>query len=198
MQERQPIRITRAHHTDLVCAAMNDTSGATQKILDRMTADPGFQIDEQPVEGAHYIDQSVSFMYPHEIGLIEAILPPDVVYPDGLPAPEFSLVHGVVPSHHFIDEMALQDDPLKHMPPIVAFDVEGDRGQSLEAFMAKVNLSDTYGKFKPTIVVDSCPPELYSLQARDPVPAEDGVQIDPNPKRKPSPSGLLMRLLSKL
>ena len=36
---RRPIRITRAHHTDLVCAAMNDTTGASQKILDRMTED---------------------------------------------------------------------------------------------------------------------------------------------------------------
>ena len=89
MEQRKSIRITRAHYTDLVCAAMNDTTGDTQRILDRMEADPGFQIDEQPVEGVFYIDQSVNFMYPHEIGLIEAVLPPDVVYPRGLPGPVF-------------------------------------------------------------------------------------------------------------
>lgn len=65
--ERSPIRITRAHYTDLVCAAMNDTTGDTQKILDRMEKDPGFQIDERPVEGVFYVDQSICFMYPHEI-----------------------------------------------------------------------------------------------------------------------------------
>ena len=86
---RRPIRITRAHHTDLVCAAMNDTTGASQKILDRMTEDPGFQID-------------------------------------------------------------------------------------------------------------SCPPELFALQAQDPIPSEDGTLIDPDQKPKPSPSGLLMRLMSRL
>jgi hypothetical protein len=30
--ERSPIRITRAHYTDLVCAAMNDTTGDTRSI----------------------------------------------------------------------------------------------------------------------------------------------------------------------
>ena len=52
MEQRKPIRITRAHYTDLVCAAMNDTTGDTQRILDRMEADPGFQIDEQPAQAS--------------------------------------------------------------------------------------------------------------------------------------------------
>ena len=199
---RRPIRITRMHYTDLVCAAMNDTTGDTQRILDRMNEDPGFQIDEQPAEGVHYIDQSVNFMYPHEIGFIEAILPPDVVYPDGLPPPRFDLVHGVVPSHHFIDELAhtgLLHDRMENMPPIVAFDVERTLdGSKVADHVRKMMLSDTYGKFKPTIVVDSCPPELFALRARDPEPTGDGIQIDPNPKRKPPPSGLLMRLMSRL
>ncbi len=66
-----PIRITRFHYTDLVCAAMNDKTGDTQRILDRMIEDPGFTIDEEPVPGVFYIDQSVNFMYPHEIKLAD-------------------------------------------------------------------------------------------------------------------------------
>ncbi len=66
-----PIRITRFHYTDLVCAAMNDKTGDTQRILDRMIEDPGFTIDEEPVPGMLYIDQSVNFMYPHEIKLAD-------------------------------------------------------------------------------------------------------------------------------
>ncbi len=64
---KSPIRITRFHYTDLVCAAMNDTTGDTQRILDRMIEDPGFTIDEEPVPGVFYHDVSVNFMYPHEI-----------------------------------------------------------------------------------------------------------------------------------
>ena len=164
---RRPIRITRAHHTDLVCAAMNDTTGASQKILDRMTEDPGFQIDEQPVEGVFYIDQSIHFMYPHEIGFVEAALPPNVVYPDDL-------------------------------PPILSFDVERADGSKVADYLRKIKLSD----IKPTIVVDSFPPELYEGHALQlhpcPEPSEDGTLIDPDRKPKPPPSGLLMRLMSRL
>ena len=142
---RRPIRITRAHHTDLVCAAMNDTTGASQKILDRMTEDPGFQIDEQPVEGVFYIDQSIRFMYPHEIGFVERA-----------------------------------------------------DGSKVADYLRKIKLSD----IKPTIVVDSFPPELYEGHALQlhpcPEPSEDGTLIDPDRKPKPPPSGLLMRLMSRL
>ena len=240
---RRPIRITRAHHTDLVCAAMNDTTGASQKILDRMTEDPGFQIDEQPVEGVFYIDQSIRFMYPHEIGFVEAVLPPDVVYPDGLPPPQFDLSYGVVPGHHFIDEMALQDNSLRNLKPLFSFNIEPDDKLKFADYIRKIKLSDTFGKFKPATTVDrledippivsldaertldgtkvadhvremmmsdtfgkfkpattvdSCPPELFALQAQDPIPSEDGTLIDPDQKPKPSPSGLLMRLMSRL
>ena len=198
---RRPIRITRAHHTDLVCAAMNDTTGASQKILDRMTEDPGFQIDEQPVEGVFYIDQSIRFMYPHEIGFVEAVLPPNVVYPDDLPPPQFDLSHGVVPGHHFIDELALRDHSLRdlnHLPPILSFDVERADGSKVADYLRKIKLSD----IKPTIVVDSFPPELYEGHALQlhpcPEPSEDGTLIDPDRKPKPPPSGLLMRLMSRL
>lgn len=184
---RRPIRITRAHHTDLVCAAMNDTTGASQKILDRMTEDPGFQIDEQHVEGVFYIDQSIRFMYPHEIGFVEAVLSPPS--------------YGVVPGHHFIDELALRDNSLRdlnHLPPILSFDVERADGSKVADYLRKIKLSD----IKPTIVVDSFPPELYEGHALQlhpcPEPSEDGTLIDPDRKPKPPPSGLLMRLMSRL
>ena len=184
---RRPIRITRAHHTDLVCAAMNDTTGASQKILDRMTEDPGFQIDEQPVEGVFYIDQSIRFIYPHEIGFVEALLPPPS--------------YGVVRGHHFIDELALRDNSLRdlnHLPSILSFDVERADGSKVADYLRKIKLSD----IKPTIVVDSFPPELYEGHALQlhpcPEPSEDGTLIDPDRKPKPPPSGLLMRLMSRL
>lgn len=120
---RRPIRITRAHHTDLVCAAMNDTTGASQKILDR----------------------------------------------------------------------------LEDIPPIVSLDAERTLdGTKVADVVGEMMMSDTYGEFKPTIVIDSCPPELFALQAQDPIPSEDGTLIDPDQKPKPSPSGLLMRLMSRL
>ena len=184
MEQRKSIRITRAHYTDLVCAAMNDTTGDTQRILDRMEADPGFQIDEQPVEGVFYIDQSVNFMYPHEIGLIEAVLPPDVVYPRGLPGPVFYDPRDHI---HHIDELSYNE---KHGIPVVAFDVERTvDGKKLEDIAAKLNLGGTYGRL-------GRPSSLYPIQAREPDPAQP--EIDPNPKRKPPPSGLLMRLMSRL
>lgn len=180
MEQRQPIRITRAHYTDLVCAAMNDTTGDTQRILDRMNEDPGFQIDEQPVEGVFYIDQSVNFMYPHEIGLIEAVLPPDVVYPRGLPGPVF-----YDPRSHIdhLDEMSYND---RHGIPVVAFDVERTLDDER---LRKVMLSETYGKI-------GTPSSMYQIVAREPDPAPPA--IDPKPKRRTPPSGLLMRLMTRL
>jgi hypothetical protein len=237
---RPPIRITRAHHTDLVCAAMNDTSGATQKILDRMTAEPGFQIDEQPVEGVHYFDQSVNFMYPHEIGLIEAVLPPDVVYPNGLPVPTFadlrpsgpplstgadglsaadrqrimeSIADGIVPGRGMVtplffnpetaDEMAFHDYAMRDMRgviPTIAFDVERTLdGEKVADYVRKVMMSDTYGKFKPTIVVDSYHPELFGGSRRTvQIPGLEETSIEPAKKPKTPPSGLLMKLLGRI
>lgn len=231
-KKRPPIRITRAHHTDLVCAAMNDRSGATQKILDRMTEDPGFQIDEQPVEGVHYIDQSVCFMYPHEIGLIEAVLPLDVVYPNGLPVPTFadlrpsgpplskgvddisaeerqqimdSIADSIAPrgvtvplflSPETADEMAFRDMSI----PTIAFDVERTLdGEKVAEHVRKVMLSDTYGKFKPTIVVDSYHPELFGGSRRSArIHEPEETSIEPAEKPKTPPSGLLLKLLARI
>lgn len=205
MDGRHPIRITRAHHTDLVCAAMNDTSGATQKILDRMTEDPGFQIDEQPVEGVHYIDQSVCFMYPHEIGLIEAVLPPDVVYPDGLPPPRFDIGRGMVAplfsNLETADEMAFHDYAMRDMAiPTVAFDVERTLdGEKVAEHVRKVMLSDTYGKSKPMIVVDSYRPELFGGSRRSAqIPEWQETSTEPAEKPKTPPSGLLLKLLARI
>ena len=125
-------------------------------------------------------------------------------FPDEVPADMPSLAYGVVPSHHFIDEMAFRDYSLRdleRMPPVVAFDVERTLdGEKVADHVRKVMASDTYGKFKPVIVVDSCPPELFGGSRRSALMDPDPVQpeIDPNPKRKPPPSGLLMRLMSRL
>jgi hypothetical protein len=171
---------------------MNDTTGDTQRILDRMTEDPGFQIDEQPVEGVFYIDQSVNFMYPHEIGLIEAVLPPDVVYPGGLPVPVFDL-KGIRP----------KGDPIGVIPT-VHFDVESQI--DLDVITAKLSLSDTYGRIgrrDPMVVIDSCPEELYRGNPRQLSPCRaligpDPVQDEPVRKPKEPPSKLILNLLKRI
>lgn len=212
---RPPIRITRAHHTDLVCAAMNDTTGDTQRILDRMTEDPGFQIDEQPVEGVFYVDQSVSFMYPHEIGFIEAVLPPDVVYPDGLPAPVFDLA-GICAVHDRLEDgLDLKDirprgDPIGVIPTI-HFDVESHI--DLDVITEKLRMSDTYGRIgrrDPMIVIDSCPEKLYRGDPHQLSPLYGGSRrsalMGPDPEqsdvpaRKPKepPSKLILNLLKRI
>ena len=154
---KTPIRITRFHHTDLVCAAMNDTSGDTQRILDRMTEDPGFQIDEEPVPGVFYHDASISFMYPHEIKLAD--IPPDDI------ARAYS---GLVPpnvAQHYLD-------------------LESDRGLPLDKFLLNLEYGKS-GAAGPLITGD--PRQLHPIQDHDdygPDPTQDDVS--PTPRKEPS------------
>ena len=61
-------RITRFHHTDLYCAALNNPD--CMKIFKRMEEE-GFDIVEHPEPGELFMDYSVMFMYPHEIKPID-------------------------------------------------------------------------------------------------------------------------------
>lgn len=58
------VKVTRAHYTDLECAALNGGRD-TQAIWEDLQKLYIFDIDEQPVEGVHYSDFSISFAYPH-------------------------------------------------------------------------------------------------------------------------------------
>lgn len=55
--------ITRMHHTDLECAAMNGGED-TQAIWERLKETHDFVIHEVPLDGVYYHDFSISFMYP--------------------------------------------------------------------------------------------------------------------------------------
>ena len=172
--ERSPIRITRAHYTDLVCAAMNDTTGDTQKILDRMEKNPGFQIDERPVEGVFYVDQSICFMYPHEIKPIN------------------------------FDELRPKGEPLSGGFKAGAAEVYSNLNAAADAVAGKRTLMFDVESHLPDLDLGALQitgRETYRGSAeqlepfRDPDPVQP--EIDATPER-PKPSGLLMSLLSRI
>lgn len=63
MAEKQTIRITRLHHTDLHVASMNLGKDG-EAIWNRLNETYDFVIDEKPLEGYSYTDLSVNFLYP--------------------------------------------------------------------------------------------------------------------------------------
>ena len=162
-------RITRFHYTDLYCAALNNPD--CMKIFKRMEEE-GFDIVEHPEPGEFFPDYSVMFMYPHEIKPLD------------------------------FSKLRPQGDPLSG----------GFKADAMELYSSLDGIAASIQPgVPPLVVIDSVPPELGALQftaresyrgsaaqlkpLRDPDPEQP--EIDPMPER-PTPSGLLMSLLSRI